>query len=163
MDIDYDPALINSPIDNESFNSSTPESINLSSPYSSSNTAPVIDDNPPAHAFNTADNIIKPPFSINDFLNYVVHGLNTNQFKFVIPNGKSMNIDDPNDFNGPDDADINQFIPIDNAPNPIDHDDAVDAPNIRDDDCCNVLIVGCTLSVFHILCYFSFLLKERWC
>eukprot|EP01084_Bolivina_argentea_P058894 107498_1 len=100
MDIDYDPALINSPIDNESFNSSTPESINLSSPYSSSNTAPVIDDNPPAHACNTADNIVKPPFSINDFLNYIVYVLNTNQFKFVIPNSKPMNIDDPNDFNG---------------------------------------------------------------
>ncbi len=39
MDIDFDPAPITSPIDNEPFNSPSPESINLSSHYSSSNAA----------------------------------------------------------------------------------------------------------------------------
>ncbi len=39
MDIDFDPAPITPPIDNEWFNSSSPESINLSPYYSSSNAA----------------------------------------------------------------------------------------------------------------------------
>eukprot|EP01084_Bolivina_argentea_P151895 265062_1 len=38
------------------------------------NAAHIIDHNPPTHTFNASDNIIKPPFGINNPFNYFLDG-----------------------------------------------------------------------------------------
>ncbi len=77
------------------------------------NAAPIIDHNPPTHTFNTSDNIIKPPFGINNPFNYfflfvdkpiiVIPG-NTVRFNPIIDiiddaDTADDNVDDDDDFN----------------------------------------------------------------